>query len=60
MPRALLTLVVGFRPGDKPRVLLNLGVKKTEPQSWVIWRGTGGPALPGHCVNPPPARPWAP
>ena len=43
MPRALLTLVVGFRPGDKPRVLLNLGVKKTEPQSWVIWRGTGGP-----------------
>jgi len=43
MPRALLTLVVGFQPGDKPHVLLNLGVKKTEPQSWVIWRGTGGP-----------------
>ena len=32
---------LGFRPEARPHVLFNLGVKKTDPQSWVIWRGTG-------------------
>ena len=25
-----------------PLLLFNLGVRKTEPESWVVWRGTGG------------------
>jgi hypothetical protein len=32
----------GFTPASTPLILLNLGVKKTAPEAWVIWRGTGG------------------
>jgi hypothetical protein len=32
---------LGISPESKPRVLFNLGVRKTDPDSWVIWRGTG-------------------
>ncbi|OGV82970.1 MAG: hypothetical protein A3K19_32695 [Lentisphaerae bacterium RIFOXYB12_FULL_65_16] len=31
----------GFTPATAPLILLNLGVKKTAPDAWVIWRGTG-------------------
>jgi len=32
----------GFAPKTAPRILLNLGVRKTAQNAWVIWRGTGG------------------
>lgn len=32
----------GFTPPTAPLLAFNLGVRKTEPESWVIWRGTGG------------------
>lgn len=34
---------LGFSPDGKRRVRFNLGVRKTDPDSWVVWRGTGGP-----------------
>jgi hypothetical protein len=34
---------LGFRPETKPKILFNVGVCKTDPTSWVIWRATGGP-----------------
>jgi len=32
----------GFTPKTAPLIAFNLGVRKTEPESWVIWHGTGG------------------
>ncbi|MBU0606412.1 MAG: hypothetical protein KKI08_00945, partial [Armatimonadetes bacterium] len=32
----------GFTPQTAPLLAFNLGVRKLEPESWVIWRGTGG------------------
>ena len=32
----------GFTPKAAPLIALNLGVRKTDPLAWVIWRGTGG------------------
>lgn len=32
----------GFTPASAPSLLFNLGVRKTAPDAWVIWRGTGG------------------
>ena len=32
----------GLTPQAAPVVGFNLGVRKTDPESWVIWRGTGG------------------
>lgn len=32
----------GFSPASAPLVRFNLGVRKTAPEAWVIWRGTGG------------------
>jgi hypothetical protein len=29
-------------PSTAPILLFNIGVRKTEPDSWVVWRGTGG------------------
>ena len=31
----------GFTPATAPSLLFNLGVRKTAPEAWVIWRGTG-------------------
>ncbi|OGV66554.1 MAG: hypothetical protein A3K19_23865 [Lentisphaerae bacterium RIFOXYB12_FULL_65_16] len=33
---------LGIKPDAAPKILFNLGVKKTDPDAWVIWRGTGG------------------
>jgi hypothetical protein len=32
----------GFTPEQAPLLLFNIGVRKTAPESWVVWRGTGG------------------
>jgi hypothetical protein len=32
----------GFTPATVPALRFNLGVRKTAPEAWVIWRGTGG------------------
>ena len=32
----------GFTPQTAPLLAFNLGVRKLEPESWVIWHGTGG------------------
>ncbi len=32
----------GLDPIASPLLLFNVGVRKTEPDSWVVWRGTGG------------------
>jgi hypothetical protein len=32
----------GFTPATAPALFFNLGVKKTTPDAWVVWRGTGG------------------
>lgn len=32
----------GFGPADAPLWAFNLGVRKTAPDGWAIWRGTGG------------------
>lgn len=32
----------GVAPASVPVLRLNLGVRKTAPEAWVIWRGTGG------------------
>ena len=32
----------GFTPATAPALRLNLGARKTAPDAWVIWRGTGG------------------
>jgi hypothetical protein len=32
----------GFTPATAPALRFNLGVRKTAPEAWVIWRGTGG------------------
>ena len=32
----------GFTPATAPALRFNLGVRKTTPEAWVIWRGTGG------------------
>ena len=34
---------LGFSPDNKPRVLLNMGARKTAPESWVVWKYTEGP-----------------
>lgn len=31
-----------FTPASAPLLRFNLGVRKTAPDAWVIWRGTGG------------------
>lgn len=31
-----------FTPAEAPLLLFNIGVRKTVPESWVVWRGTGG------------------
>lgn len=31
----------GFKPQTTPLVGFNLGVRKTKPEAWVVWRGTG-------------------
>jgi hypothetical protein len=32
----------GFTPAEAPLLLFNVAARKTEPDSWVVWRGTGG------------------
>jgi hypothetical protein len=32
----------GLTAAKAPLLLFNLGARKTEPDSWVVWRGTGG------------------
>jgi hypothetical protein len=32
----------GFTPATAPLLRFNLGVRKTAPEAWVVWRGTGG------------------
>jgi hypothetical protein len=32
----------GFTPSTAPALRFNLGIRKTTPEAWVIWRGTGG------------------
>lgn len=34
---------LGFSAANKPRVLFNVGARKTDPDSWVVWKVTNGP-----------------